>query len=123
MNTALALVNQFYEVSLNQKDAEGLGRFLAEDFPFMGPMTRTKGKDAYVQLNAGFLPRRVSWRMLQFERDDEVCSIYEIELQTPTGGRIINPMADWVRVQGGKMVEQRIYYDAREFEKAFAPRA
>jgi len=29
-------------------------------------------------------------------------------------------MADWVTVRNGRMAEQRIYYDPREFEKVFA---
>ena len=74
-------------------------------------MACTEGREAYVELNAGILPAHVETRMLQqLERGDEVCSIYELELQTPSGARITVPMA-----------QQRIYYSAREFEKAFTP--
>jgi len=120
MSAALDLVNRYYAVC-DQKDAQGLRPFLDDAFVFTGPMTRTEGADAYVELNAAFLPAQVETRMQQqFELGDEVCSIYEMELQTPSGDTLTAPMADWVTVRGGRMVEQRIYYDARAFEKAFA---
>lgn len=124
MGIALDLVNRFYDVCLVRKDAQGIRPFLADGFVFVGPMARTEGADAFVALNAGFLPAMRGVQMMrQFERGDEVCSLYELELQTPAGETLVAPMADWVTVKDGKMLAQQIYYDARAFEKAFAPPA
>ncbi len=42
-----------------------------------------------------------------------------MDLKTPSGTVITLQIADWIRVAEGKIVEQRIYYDPREFAKAF----
>lgn len=118
MQNVLEIVNQFYEVSLNQKDADGIRPFLSEDFVFIGPMAETTGADQFIELNRQFLPAHVATHMQQqFVRNDEVCSVYELELRGPKGDLFTAPMADWVKIKDGKMVEQRIYYDPREFEK------
>ena len=53
-----------------------------------------------------------------------MCSIYELTLGTPAGGSFFVIMADWIRVVDvvdGLIAEQKIYYDPREFVKAFPP--
>jgi hypothetical protein len=55
----------------------------------------------------------------QFADGDDVCSIYDLIMATPDGGTITLPMVDWIRVVNGRMAEQRIYYDPREFAQAF----
>ena len=121
MGKTLQVVNQFYDVSLKQKDAEGIRPLLADDFAFVGPLAKTSGAEAFIELNRGFLPVHVETRFVQqFEQGDEVCSIYELDLRKPSGEIFTTLMADWVTVRNGRMAEQRIYYDPREFEKAFA---
>jgi len=73
-----------------------------------------------VALNKEFLPAQVEARILhQFENGDEVCSIYELDLRKPNGEIFTSTMADWVTVRDGRLAEQRIYYDPREFEQAY----
>lgn len=55
----------------------------------------------------------------QFEDDDEVCSIYDMTVRTPTGGTLTITMVDWLKLQAGRIAEQRLYYDPREFAAAF----
>lgn len=120
MAKALQIVNQFYDVSLKRKDAEGIRPFLADDFTFVGPLAQTSGAEAFIDLNKGFLPAHVETRILQqFEVGDEVCSIYELDLRKPDGDIFTTMMADWVTVRNDRMAEQRIYYDPREFVEAF----
>ena len=122
MGKALELVNEFYETSFKRKDNEGVRSLIEDDFLFVGPMAQTKGGDAFVELNSQFLPAFAGSRMLQqFENEDEVCSIYELDLHTPAGGSITLKVADWVKLRGERLAEQRIYYDAREFEQEMAP--
>lgn len=50
---------------------------------------------------------------------NDVVSIYEMTLGTPSGGTLVISFADWIKVVNGKIVEQKLYYDPREFIKAF----
>jgi hypothetical protein len=111
MGQALDTVNQF----MQSQDTS----LLAEDFTFIGPVDQTRGIDAFMTLNQGFFPMVTGMRMLQqFENGDDVCSIYEIDFKPPTGETLILKVADWVTVKNGKMVEERLYYDAREYAAA-----
>jgi ketosteroid isomerase-like protein len=120
MGQALQLVNKYYEVTNERKDAEGIRPLVAADFTFVGPLVQTSGAEAYIALNKQFLSAHVETRMLQqFEAGDEVCSIYELDLRKPNGEIFTTKMADWLTIRDGRLAEQRIYYDPREFEKAF----
>jgi hypothetical protein len=120
MGNALTLVNEFYEVTNKSKDADRIRPFIADNFSFVGPLAQTFGAEEFIALNKGFLPVHVETRILeQFENGSEVCSIYELDLRKPNGDIFTTKMADWVTVRHGRMAEQRIYYDPREFELAF----
>ena len=119
MGEALRVVSRFYELT-DKKETKGLKDLIAEDMSFVGPVMQTTGATQYIAMNEQLLPFHVKTRMVrQFERDNDVCSIYEMDLKTPSGGAITLQLADWIRVAKGKIVEQRIYYDPRDFEKAF----
>jgi len=57
----------------------------------------------------------------QFENGNDVCSIYGLIMDKPAGGSLSVVIADWIRVVDGRIAEQKIYYDPREFVKAFPP--
>ncbi|MEW5840069.1 MAG: nuclear transport factor 2 family protein [Thermoproteota archaeon] len=122
MGKALDLVNSFYDLTNNRNQTDGLEEMLSEDMTFAGPLIRTAGSPDYIKMLGQFIRFHKGWKMLkQFEDGNDVCSIYEIELGTPSGGGTFSVVtADWIRVSGsGKIAEQRIYYDPREFSKAF----
>lgn len=111
MGQALDTVNSFMQ---SQDTA-----LLAEDFKFIGPVDQTTGIDAFMKLNQSFFPMVTGMRMLkQFENGDDVCSIYEIDVKPPTGEVLTIKVADWVLVRNGKLLEERLYYDAREYAAA-----
>jgi hypothetical protein len=111
MGQALDTVNSFMQ---SQDTA-----LLAEDFKFIGPVDQTTGIDAFMKLNQSFFPMVTGMRMLkQFENGGDVCSIYEIDVMPPTGNVMTLKVADWVVVKNGKLVEERLYYDAREYAAA-----
>jgi ketosteroid isomerase-like protein len=125
MKTPLEVVNHFYELT----DPKGrnvsellcpIGEALTDDFKFTGPLMRTEGRAQYVGLLGQFLQAHVAYKFhKQFEDDDEVCSIYEMTVRTPTGGTLTITMVDWLKLQAGRIAEQRLYYDPREFAVAF----
>lgn len=112
MGQALDVVNRF----MKSQDTS----LLADDFSFIGPVDQTTGIEASMKLNEGFFPLVTGMRMLkQFEHGNDVCSIYEMDLKSPSGTSLTLNIADWVVVNNGKMEEERLYYDAREFAAAF----
>lgn len=125
MDSAVAVVNRFYEITNDKRRPAGqvtadLRRLVADDITFIGPLMHIRGAAEYLALNEKLLPAHVETRMLrQFSDGNQVCSIYELVMSTPAGGRLTIPMADWIQVSGGRVVEQRIYYDPRQFATAF----
>ncbi len=112
MGQALDIVNTF----MQSQDTS----LLADDFSFLGPVDQTTGIEAFMKLNASFFPLVTGMRMLkQFENENDVCSIYEMDLTSPAGISLTLHIADWVVVNNGKMVQERLYYDARAFAAAF----
>ena len=112
MGKALDTVNAF----LQNQDVT----VLAENFKFIGPVDQTTGLEEFGKLNEAFTPHIAGMRMLsQFENGDQVVSIYEMDLNAPSGKAITLKVSDWVKVENGKMVEERIFYDPREFIAEF----
>jgi len=111
MGQALDTVNRF----MQSQDTS----LLAEDFKFIGPVDQTTGIGPFVKLNQSFFPMVTGMRLLkQFENGDDVCSIYEVDFKPLTGDVLTLKVADWVVVKDGKMAEERLYYDAREYAAA-----
>ena len=121
MGKAADAVNRFYDVC-NNRQGEGLEGLILGDVEFEGPLMKLRGAHEYLSTVGPFLKFHKGMRMLrQFEEGDHVCSIYEMTLSTPTGGTLTLGFADWIRVEGGLVAEQKLYYDPREFAKAFMP--
>jgi ketosteroid isomerase-like protein len=119
MKTATQIVNHFYDVC-NNKQGQGLDSLVADNITFEGPLMRLSGASQYVSTVGPFLKFHKGMRMLrQFEDGEHVCSIYEMTLGTPAGGSLTLGFADWIRLANGKVAEQKLYYDPREFSRAF----
>jgi ketosteroid isomerase-like protein len=119
MEKALETVNRFYDTTENKK-GNGLETMLAKDMTFVGPLMKTTGAEEYIKSTKQFLQMHRATRMLkQFENGNDVCSIYEMDVATPDGGTITLELTDWIQVTNGKVAKQKIYYDPREFAKAF----
>jgi len=119
MQTSTQLVNHFYDVC-NHQQGRGLADLLAEHMTFNGPLMKLSGAAQYISTVTPFLKFHKSMRILkQFEAGEHVCSIYEMAFGTPAGETVTSTFADWIRVVDGKVVEQKLYYDPREFAKAF----
>jgi ketosteroid isomerase-like protein len=119
MGQASDVVNRFYEVT-NARGAQDLPPLVSDDVTFVGPLMQAAGAGEYVAMNEQLLGFHAGTRMLhQFEDGRDVCSIYELDMRTPSGESLTLTIADWIRVEGGKVASQRIYFDPREFAQAF----
>lgn len=119
MGKTLDVVNRFYDITENKK-GEGLKDVLTQDMEFAGPLMKTSGATEFVDSTRQFLQMHRATRMMrQFENGDDACSIYEMDIATPAGGMLTLEITDWIQVDNGKVAKQKIYYDPREFAKAF----
>ena len=118
---ALEVVNQYYDL-LNNKNFSGLKDLLSENMSFTGPVVQRSGANGYIDaLKRLFKFHKKSQMLQQFENGNDVCSIYDLIMDKPAGGSLSVVIADWIRVVDGRIAEQKIYYDPREFVKAFPP--
>jgi hypothetical protein len=84
---------------------------LTEDFRLHGPMLRSEGKTAFLEGSAGLCPTmRGTYVHRQWEEGDELCSIYDFKIETPTGTASI-PMAEWNSFRDGKLASARLIFD------------
>lgn len=120
MGKSLDVVNRFYNITNNKNTTDGLDDLLVDNMKFSGPLIESNGAKNYIEMIGPFLKSHKSWKMLkQFEDDKDVCSIYELILSTPDGKSFSVVIADWIKTNSGKIVEQKIYYDPREFARSF----
>ena len=125
MGQALNIAKNFYDATnLHGREIDALlpqiGGFLADDFKFSGPLMTSRGSAEYLKILKQFLQFHAEYRFIkQFEEGNDVCSIYELIVNTPGGNRLTIPMADYLKISDGKIQEQVIYYDPRGFAEAF----
>lgn len=92
-------------------DIDGAAELLSDDFRFHGPMLQAEGKAAFLQGASGLRPIVRGNRMLhQWVDGEEVCSVYDFEIETPAGSGSIT-MAEWATVREGKLESARVIFD------------
>ena len=67
-------------------DVEGAGELLAEEFAFDGPILQAKGKAEFLagSATAASMARGCTIHH-QWADGDDVCSVYDFEIETPAG--------------------------------------
>ena len=92
--------------------------FIADDITFTGPAAQVSGKEAFIQLNEGFMAMVRGARMNKaVEVDNYVITQVEIDVAMPSGKTITLDMNEWYEVKDGKIQSIKVYYDAEEFRK------
>jgi SnoaL-like domain len=92
-------------------DVGGAAELLADDFTFAGPMLQASGKAEFLAGSSGLAPIVRGYTMhRQWADGDDVCSIYDFEIETPAGTGSI-PMAEWSVVRDGRLVSSRLLFD------------
>ncbi len=118
MGKALETTNRYYDVVRNK--GAGLAEVLSEDVTFTGPLVQWTGKaqflEGFKQMAAGMAGIRM---LKQFEAGDEVCSIFEMDLNTPKGPVTAN-MAEWVKVSNGRITAAKLHFDPRALLEAMS---
>ena len=92
-------------------DVEGAAELLADEFAFDGPILQAKDKAEFLagSTAAAAMARGCTIRHLWVDGED-VCSVYDFEIETPAGAGAV-PMAEWCVIRGGKLVSSRLLFD------------
>jgi ketosteroid isomerase-like protein len=93
---------------------------VTDDVVFEGPVQHARGKAEFLKLTAQFLNAHRATRLLRRIADgNTVSSMFEFVVDTPSGYELTCPVAEWATVSDGRINEFRVYYDPREFVRAF----
>lgn len=97
-------------------DLDTARNYIADDFTFNGPMLKaTNKKEFFDNISPDLLSMTRGYTMLrQFEDGDEVCSIYEYNLETPVGQGAVY-MVEWNKVRDGQLTSARLLFDTAQF--------
>jgi hypothetical protein len=95
---------------------------VAVDFSFRGPFLQVEGRDAFFDGAAGLLPIVRGHRVLrQWADGNDVCSVYEIALETSIGaGSLL--MSEWNTVRSGLVTSGCVIFDTAAFRALAPPR-
>jgi ketosteroid isomerase-like protein len=118
--TATKLVNEYLS-AFYSGDFETAGAVLADDFHFMGPFIEATSKDSYLSSAARLATIvRGHHRLRQWQDAQEVCSIYEVCLETSVGAGTVF-MSEWHTVREGKLASSRLVFDTAAFRALMPP--
>jgi ketosteroid isomerase-like protein len=118
MESPSEIVAKYYQAFDAHKD--GWQQLIAEDINFDAPIQKARGKKEFVTMTEQFLHFHRKTQLLErFEQGDSVCSIFKFVMDTPDGQPLTCEVAEWARVQGGRIADIKLLYDPRGFAKAF----
>ena len=109
--TAPQVVNGYLS-AFYRGDFETAAELLADDFSFEGPFVKVDGKDAFLASAQGLRGIVRGHRLLRSWHDgDEICSIFELDVETPKGSAAI-PMCEWHSVRDDEIIAGRVLFDS-----------
>ena len=96
-------------------DFDRAGVLLAEGFSFRGPFVEVDGRDAFLASAEGLkrIVRGATVRR-QLQDGDDVCTLYDVHLETPAGSGSV-PMTEWHRVSDGRLQSGVVLFDTAKF--------
>ena len=94
--------------------------FVAEAFRFTGPFTQSQSRDAFFASADGLASIVKGHRLAhQWSDRDEVCSVFEMKLETPMKkGAIL--VCEWHTLAERQLIAGRVMLDVMDF-RAFLP--
>jgi SnoaL-like domain len=112
------VVEQYYDAfDAHRDDWQDL---VTDDVVFDGPVQHARGKAEFTQLTAQFLHAHRATRLLgRIANGSTVASLFEFVMDTPNRWQLTCPVAEWATVKDGRVSEFRVYYDPRDFVRAF----
>jgi predicted SnoaL-like aldol condensation-catalyzing enzyme len=116
----VAMVNQ-YLAAFYSGDFSTARGLVADDFHFKGPFVEATNKEMYFTSAARLAPVVKGHKLLrQWEQGNEVCSIYDVSLETPAGKGTVT-MSEWHTTDKDQLRSGRVILDTAAF-RALMPR-
>ncbi|WAS93822.1 nuclear transport factor 2 family protein [Nannocystis punicea] len=108
-----------FEAAWQRGDYATVRRWLADDVIFTGPFETLRTADAYVAslARAGERLERMEIRKI-FADGDDVAVFCDLAMKAPLPTSFV---ARWYTVEGGKIRQARVVFDARPFAAIAAP--
>ena len=108
----LEIVDKYLNIVLVQnKHGKGLEDLLTEDFVFDDPFGRASSAREFLGNSQPWIDTPKSFRMeRQFIDGDHVCSVYRIDVTTPSGGMAGVDVVDVVELRGNRIAKERVYF-------------
>lgn len=115
-----ALVNR-YLTAFYSGDFHTARGLLADNFHFKGPFVEASDKEAYFSSAARLASVVKGHKLLrQWQEGNEVCSIYDVNLETPAGRGTVT-MSEWHTAENDRLCSGRVILDTAAF-RALMPR-
>jgi hypothetical protein len=88
---------------------------VAETFAFSGPFLQAEGRDAFFDGAQGLKNIVRGHRTVrQWSDGEDVCTVHEVELQTPAGQGVVL-MSEWHTVREGRLAAGQVVFDTARF--------
>jgi predicted SnoaL-like aldol condensation-catalyzing enzyme len=108
------VVNRYLDAFYAGKFREAQA-LIADNYQFEGPFVEATNREAYFASAARLAPMVKGHTLLrQWVDGDEVCSIYDVALETPAGKGSVT-MSEWHRSSQGKLTSGRVVFDTAAF--------
>jgi hypothetical protein len=115
------LVNR-YLTAFYSGDFPAARELVADDFHFKGPFVEAPNKEAYFSSAARLASVVKGHKLLrQWQEGDEVCSIYDVNLETPAGKGTVT-MSEWHTTENDQLRSGRLILDTAAFRALMPPR-
>jgi len=117
---SLEIVNKYLNIIfVENKNGEGLSDILATDFVFDDPFSPARGAKDFISKTQNWIKAKKTIQMeKQFADGNNVCSIYNIGVVTPSGDTANFRLADYIKLLNGKIImEQAFFADPVKFAK------
>jgi len=115
----LSVVNH-YLTAFYSGDFDRARTLVSEDFAFKGPFIEAASRDAFFTSAAGLTRIVRGHRLLrQWQDGDDICSIFEMNLEAPTKTGSL-PVCEWHACRQGIVVSARLLFDTAAFRQ-FVP--
>ena len=103
-----AQIAEDYLTAFYTGDFDRARDLVAETFAFRGPFLQVEGRDAFFDGAQGLKNIVRGHRTVrQWSDGEDVCTVYEVELQTPAGQGIVL-MSEWHTVRDGRLAAGQV---------------
>ena len=120
MTNTTTVVNE-YLTAFYAGDFDRARTYVADDFRFKGPFVEANNKQAFFESAARLAPIVRGFDLLhQWQEGVDVCSIFDLRLQTPVGSGSVT-LCEWHTVRGEALAYGRVILDTAAFRALVPP--